>query len=97
MAEQSDELKKAIQKRDEFLKRHPNMRLYQEEIDRALSCTKDPGERMSIIMKLLTKKNNELCEVVNEFYVLFHGLSENERKQEVQLEEDFVGEIEWSK
>lgn len=97
MGEQSEELKKAIQKRDEFLERHPNMRLYQEEIDRALSCTKDPSERLSIIMKLLTKKNNELCEVVNEFYVLFHGLSEEEKNKKITLEEDFVGEIEWSK
>ena len=95
--EQSAELKKAIQTRDEFLQKHPNMRLYQEEIDRALSCTSDPSERMSIIMRLLTKKNNELCEVVNEFYVLFHGLSEEEKTKDVKLEEDFVGEIEWSK
>lgn len=95
--EQSAELKKAIQERDEFLQEHPNMRLYQEEIDRALSCTTDPSERMNIVMKLLTKKNNELCEVVNEFYVLFHGLSEDEKNKDVKLGEDFVGEIEWNK
>jgi len=95
--EQPDELKKAIKKRDEFLQHHPNIRLYQKEIDRALSCTTNPSERMSIIMKLLTKKNNELCEVVNEFYILFHGLSEEERTEKIKLEEDFVGEIEWSK
>lgn len=78
---QSEELKQAIESRDKFLQRHPNLKIFQMEIDNALDRVKDPLERLGILFKLITKRNNELQEVINEYKIEYNSLPEDVRKE----------------
>ena len=82
MAEQkqSEELKKAIAERDIFIERHPTLRIFQGQIDSALSTTKDPIERIGIIFTMMKKRNNELQEAINECKIIYNSLPEDIRK-----------------
>jgi len=78
---QSEELKQAIESRDKFLQRHPNLKIFQMEIDNALDRVKDPLERLRILFKLITKRNNELQEAINEYKIEYTSLPEDVKKE----------------
>jgi len=65
MNTRSDEdsaVKEAIAARDAFLERYPHMRLYQKEIDRLVSATLSPTQRLDIIFLDIGSKLQELSQ-----------------------------------
>jgi len=60
------DLKKAIEKRDNFLKEHPHLQEYQNYIDSVLSKCTNQNDRLIAIMLMLNGKLNELENMVND-------------------------------
>ena len=54
-----DSIQKAIEARDEFLRKHPHLKQYQEEIDSILDKCK-PEDRFTVISLLMSGKMVEL-------------------------------------
>lgn len=61
--EERPEVQELIDRRDRFIADHPQMREVQEEIDRLLSTTLDPGVRLEILFMLISEKLGELRDV----------------------------------
>lgn len=55
------ELKEAIQAREEFLKKYPHLKSFQEEIDKELNNT-NPEERLTKILLMISKGQNKILE-----------------------------------
>jgi len=68
--EERPEVQELIALRDKFISDHPQMREVQEEIDRLLSTTLDPGVRLEILFMLISEKLIEMKEVFEEIVQL---------------------------
>lgn len=63
-------LKEALEKREEFLKKHPALQSYQKEIDEMLSECPNPKERLELLTILLRAKVDEMQELMEKLWKL---------------------------
>jgi hypothetical protein len=59
------DIKDAIEKRDEYIKKHPHLQEFQDQIDDALDKCAE-GDRAEVLMILLAGKMSELRDRMNE-------------------------------
>lgn len=57
-------LREAIKARNNYIKQHPQLTKYQHELDLALSLLDDPIDRLSVIIKKIGEKADELNEIL---------------------------------
>ena len=63
MVQKVDKYKKALKKRDEFLKTHPHMKKYKQEIENMLNRC-NPQDRMDVLLIMLGCQMNEFAEQI---------------------------------
>jgi hypothetical protein len=73
--EPEDMLTKAIRKRDMFLENRPELRAYQEEIDRILDSAGDSESRMTVLGMLMEGKLRELRKSFSQLNQLVTSMS----------------------
>lgn len=62
----NEELEKAKEELDRFLKEHPELGEYQDEINESMKYAESPEERMLILVNKIVENNNRLIKVLNE-------------------------------
>lgn len=80
---ENPELAELIAQRDKLLKDHPQLRSYQEEIDRLLGITIDPSLRLEILFMLMTDKLLELKDVFGELVKAVDSVRIGEREKKL--------------
>lgn len=60
----SNDLKKAIEKRNAFLKEHPDLQPFQDEIDRVLDSTTSHEDRTAALQLMISCKVQELSDIL---------------------------------
>lgn len=62
----NEDLEKAKEELDRFLKENPWLNKYQDEINESMSHAESPEERLLILVSKIVENNNRLIEVLNE-------------------------------
>ncbi len=74
-----DILKKAIQKRNEFLEKHPHMREFQDEIDGVLNKCGNQEDRLAASQILLSVKLKEFSGRLEKIQCISNKVIENKK------------------
>ena len=61
-----DQTKKAVEERDQFLREHPELLSFQEEINEVMRKAGSNANRMTQLDILLREKSNELVSLLNQ-------------------------------
>lgn len=62
------ELEKAISERDAYIKEHPHMQGFQDEIDSRLANETDATKRCVIILKMLAERQTAFIDNIGKFF-----------------------------
>lgn len=70
-------IKAAVERRNKFLKEHPQMQVFQDEIDKELAKAGNQHNRMAVLENLLYIKRNELLKALEDLSGTLKKLTRN--------------------
>lgn len=82
----SEKLKEAEENLNKFLEEHPEMRDYQEEIERRLSKEPFPGKRMEILRFMMAERLDALKSEMSKLHNVTEGVKSILKKEAERIE-----------
>lgn len=94
--EEIAEILEKLKERDKILSKNPDIKLYQDKIDKALDGVEDSEKRLHIIMTIIVANYNELLNACSNYYKEFLKIKNPGDLKGIKFKDEIVGKIMWS-